>query len=156
MPTKCMAFDHGAVDFIAKSRGRGVLVRRLRNVVEFAKPKAKSDLPVPGRVACDRLVPKPGDRSTFWNGVDANLQALGEYKLVHLLVSEDQLLRDLSRCLRSPAFEGFIAGSGNDGFRANVRRRSSASATSCAPVDPPSTRSRYYSRFGYGWRRPPR
>ena len=38
---ECMAFDHGAVDFIAKSRGRQVLVRRLRNVVELAKPKAK-------------------------------------------------------------------------------------------------------------------
>src|ERR1700704_2493254 len=43
---ECMAFDHGAVDFIAKSRSKEVLVRRLRNVVELAKPKAKTDLPI--------------------------------------------------------------------------------------------------------------
>jgi hypothetical protein len=32
---ECIAFDHGAVDFISKSRDRQVLVRRLRNVVEI-------------------------------------------------------------------------------------------------------------------------
>ena len=83
---ECMAFDHGAVDFIAKSRGRGVLVRRLRNVVELAKPRPRSDLPVAKRLACDKLVLNPEISRAFWNGVDANL-TLGEYKLVHLLVS---------------------------------------------------------------------
>ena len=36
---KCMAFDQGAVDFIAKSRDRQVLVRHLRRLVELARPK---------------------------------------------------------------------------------------------------------------------
>jgi two-component system response regulator ChvI len=35
---ECMAFDQGAVDFISKSRERQVLVRRLRRVVELARP----------------------------------------------------------------------------------------------------------------------
>ena len=56
---ECVAFDHGAVDFIAKSRGRQVLVRRLRNVVELAKPKAKTDLQVQDRLVCAKLVLKP-------------------------------------------------------------------------------------------------
>jgi two-component system response regulator ChvI len=84
--SECMAFDHGAVDFIAKSRGREVLVRRLRNVGELAKTKAKADLPVQKRLACDKLLLKPETRRAFWNGVDVDL-TLGEYKLVHLLVS---------------------------------------------------------------------
>ena len=40
---ECMAFDPGAVDFIAKSRDRQVLIRHLRRLVELARPKA--DLP---------------------------------------------------------------------------------------------------------------
>ncbi len=43
-----MAFDQGAVDFIAKSRDRQVLVRRLRSVVEH-RPSAG----VEGRLFCD-------------------------------------------------------------------------------------------------------
>jgi hypothetical protein len=34
-----MAFDRGAVHFIAKSRDRQVLVRHLRRLVELATPK---------------------------------------------------------------------------------------------------------------------
>src|ERR1700704_5362037 len=53
-----MAFDQGAVDFIAKSRDRQVLVRRLRSVVELAKPKPKpkTDLPVQERLTCGKLL----------------------------------------------------------------------------------------------------
>ena len=36
---ECMAFDQGAVDFIAKSRDRQVFVRRLKRLVELARPK---------------------------------------------------------------------------------------------------------------------
>ena len=36
---ECMAFDRGAVDFVAKSRDRQVLVRHLRRLVELARPK---------------------------------------------------------------------------------------------------------------------
>jgi hypothetical protein len=36
---ECMAFDQGAVDFIAKSRCRQVFVRHLRRLVELARPK---------------------------------------------------------------------------------------------------------------------
>jgi two-component system, OmpR family, response regulator ChvI len=41
---ECMAFDQGAVDFIAKSRDRQVFIRRLRRLAELARPKAE----VPG------------------------------------------------------------------------------------------------------------
>jgi DNA-binding response OmpR family regulator len=38
---ECMAFDQGAVDFIAKSRDRQVFVSRLKRLVEIARPKAE-------------------------------------------------------------------------------------------------------------------
>jgi CheY-like chemotaxis protein len=54
---ECMAFDQGAVDFIAKSRDRQILLRHLRRLAELARPKAE----VPGqeRLACDKLLLKP-------------------------------------------------------------------------------------------------
>jgi len=81
---ECMAFDQGAVDFIAKSRDRQVLVRRLRRAVELTRPT--TDVAVEERLACDRLRLKPETSRAYWNQVDVGL-TLGEYKLAHLLVS---------------------------------------------------------------------
>ena len=77
MPVECMAFDHGAVDFIAKSRDRQVLVRRLRRMVELVRPKA--GLPRQEGLACGKLLLKPEISRAYWNQVDVGL-TLGEYK----------------------------------------------------------------------------
>jgi two-component system response regulator ChvI len=148
---ECMAFDHGAVDFIAKSRGRGVLVRRLRNVVELAKPKA--DLRVPERLACDKLVLKPETSRAFWNGVDANL-TLGEYKLVHLLVSKAGSFVTYRALYDRLRFEGFVAGDGQEGFKANVRSAIKRIRNKLRACDPAFDEIENYSGFGYGWRKP--
>jgi two-component system response regulator ChvI len=81
---ECLAFDQGAVDFIAKSRDRQVLVRRLRSVAERVKPK--TDVAVEERVVCDKLLLKPESSRAYWNQVDVGL-TLGEYNIVHLLAS---------------------------------------------------------------------
>jgi two-component system response regulator ChvI len=96
---ECMAFDHGAVDFISKSRDRQVLVRRLRNVVELVKPKA--DVAVEVRVACDKLVLNTEISRAFWNGVDVDLTRRIQARPSAGV--ERRLFRDLSRGLRSPA-----------------------------------------------------
>ena len=44
------------------------------------------DLPVEERLTCGKLVLKPETSRAFWNRVDVGL-TLGEYKIVHLLVS---------------------------------------------------------------------
>jgi two-component system, OmpR family, response regulator ChvI len=150
---ECMAFDHGAVDFIAKSRGREVLVRRLRNVVELAKPKAKADLPVQKRLACDKLLLKPETSRAFWNGVDVDL-TLGEYKLVHLLVSNAGSFVTYRAAYDRLRFEGFIAGSGNDGFRANVRSAVKRIRNKFRSCDPGFDEIENYTGFGYCWRKP--
>jgi two-component system response regulator ChvI len=148
---ECMAFDHGAVDFIAKSRGREVLVRRLRNVVELAKPK--SDLPVQKRLACDKLLLKPETSRALWNGVDVDL-TLGEYKLVHLLVSNAGSFVTYRAAYDRLRFEGFIAGSGNDGFRANVRSAIKRIRNKFRACDPTFDEIENYTGFGYCWRKP--
>ena len=150
---ECMAFDQGAVDFIAKSRGREVLVRRLRNMVELAKPKAKADLPVQKRLACDKLLLKPETSRALWNGVDVDL-TLGEYKLVHLLVSNAGSFVTYRSLYDRLHFQGFIAGSGTDGFRANVRSVIKRIRNKFRACDPAFDEIENYSGFGYCWRKP--
>jgi two-component system response regulator ChvI len=150
---ECMALDHGAVDFIAKSRDRQVLVRRLRNVVELARPKVKTDLPVQKRLTCDKLVLKPETSRAFWNGVDVGL-TLGEYKLVHLLVSNAGSFVTYRAAYDRLRFEGFIAGSGNDGYRANVRSAMKRIRNKFRACDPAFDEIENYSGFGYCWKKP--
>jgi two-component system response regulator ChvI len=149
---ECMAFDQGAVDFIAKSRDREVLVRRLRNVIELAKPKAEADLPVQKHLACDRLLLKPETSRAYWNGVDVDL-TLGEYKLVHLLVSNAGSFVTYRTAYDRLRFEGFIAGSGNDGFRANVRSAIKRIRNKFRTCDPTFDEIENYTGFGYCWRK---
>jgi two-component system response regulator ChvI len=148
---ECMAFDHGAVDFIAKSRDRQVLVRRLRNVVELVKPKA--DVAVEERLACDKLVLNTKISRAFWNGVDVDL-TLGEYKLVHLLVSNAGSFVTYRSLYDRLHFQGFIAGSGKDGFRANVRSAIKRIRNKFRACDPAFDEIENYTGFGYCWRKP--
>jgi two-component system, OmpR family, response regulator ChvI len=150
---ECMAFDQGAVDFIAKSRAREVLVRRLRNVVELAKRKAKTDLPVEKRLACDKLLLKPETSRALWNGVDVDL-TLGEYKLVHLLVSNAGSFVTYRSLYDRLHFQGFIAGSGTDGFRANVRSAIKRIRNKFRACDPTFDEIENYNGFGYCWNKP--
>jgi len=148
---ECMAFDQGAVDFISKSRDRQVLVRRLRNVVELVKPKA--DAAVEEHLACDKLLLKPETSRAFWNGLDVGL-TLGEYKLVHLLVSNAGSFVTYRAAYDRLRFEGFIAGSGNDGFRANVRSAIKRIRNKFRTCDPTFDEIENYTGFGYCWRKP--
>jgi two-component system response regulator ChvI len=150
---ECVAFDQGAADFIAKSRDRQVLVRRLRNVVELVKPKA--DAALEEHLACDRLRLKPETSRAFWNGVDVDL-TLGEYKLVHLLVSKAGSFVTYRAAYDRLRFEGFIAGSGNNGFRANVRSAIKRIRNKFRACDPAFDEIENYTGFGYCWRKPSR
>jgi len=148
---ECMAFDQGAVDFIPKSRDREVLVRRLRNLVELVKPKANAALEE--RLACDRLRLKPETSRAFWNGVDVDL-TLGEYKLVHLLVSKAGSFVTYRSLYDRLHFQGFIAGSGTDGFRANVRSAIKRIRNKFRACDPTFDEIENYTGFGYCWKKP--
>ena len=148
---ECMAFDQGAVDFIPKSRDREVLVRRLRNVVELVKPKANAALEE--HLACDRLRLKPETSRALWNGVDVDL-TLGEYKLVQLLVSKAGCFVTYRSLYDRLHFQGFIAGSGTDGFRANVRSAIKRIRNKFRACDPTFDEIENYNGFGYGWCEP--
>src|SRR3981081_3187230 len=146
-----MAFDHGAVDFIAKSRDRQVLVRRLRSVVELARPKPKTDLPVQERLACDKLLLESS--RAYWNHVAVDL-TLGEYNIVHLLASKPGNFVTYRSVYDRLRYEGFIAGTGEDGFRANVRSAIKRIRNKFRACDLAFEEIENYTGFGYCWRKP--
>jgi two-component system response regulator ChvI len=146
---ECMAFDQGAVDFIAKSRDRQVLVRRLRSVVERVKPK--TDVPVEERLACGKLLLESS--RACWNQVDVDL-TLGEYNIVHLLASKAGSFVTYRSVYDRLRYEGFIAGTGGDGFRANVRSAIKRIRNKFRACDPAFDEIENYTGFGYCWRKP--
>ena len=146
-----MAFDQGAVDFIAKSRDRQVLVRRLRSVVELARPKPKTDLPVQERLACGKLLLE--SCRACWNQVDVDL-TLGEYNIVHLLASKPGNFVTYRAVYDRLRHEGFIAGEGAEGYRANVRSAIKRIRNKFREFDPTFDKIENYTGFGYCWRKP--
>ena len=148
---ECMAFDQGAVDFISKSRDRQVLVRRLRRVVELAKPR--TDVAIEEHLACGKLLLKPESSRAHWNQVDVGLTR-GEYNIVHLLASNVGSFVTYRAIYDRLRYEGFIAGSGNDGFRANVRSAIKRIRNKFRGCDPAFNEIENYSAFGYCWRKP--
>ncbi len=150
---ECMAFDQGAVDFVAKSRDRQVLVRRLRSVVELARPKTMADFPAQERLTCDKLLLKPESSRAYWNQVDVGL-TLGEYNIVHLLASKAGSFVTYRTVYDRLRYEGFIAGSGEDGFRANVRSAIKRIRNKFRACDPAFDEIENYTGFGYCWRKP--
>jgi two-component system, OmpR family, response regulator ChvI len=145
-----VAFDQGTVDS-STSRDRQVLVERLKRVVELARPATVAA--VEERVACDKLLLKPGTNRAYWRQVDVGL-TLGEYKIVHLLVSKAGSFVTYRSLYDRLHFEGFIAGSGNDGFRANVRSAIKRIRNKFRACDPAFDEIENYNGFGYGWRKP--
>jgi two-component system, OmpR family, response regulator ChvI len=146
-----MAFDQGAADFISKSRDRQVLVRRLRRVIELVKPHA--NVAVEERLACGKLLLKPEGSRACWNGVDVGL-TLGEYKIVHLLASNAGSFVTYRTLYDRLRYEGFVAGNGKDGFRANVRTVVKRIRGKFRACDPACDEIENYTGFGYCWRKP--
>jgi two-component system response regulator ChvI len=148
---ECMAFDQGAVDFIEKSRDRQVIVRRLRSVAERVKPK--TDVAVEERVVCDKLLLKPESSRAYWNQVDVGL-TFGEYNIVHLLASNAGSFVTYRTVYDRLRHEGFIAGYGADGYRANVRSAIKRLRNKFRALDPTFDEIENYTSFGYCRRKP--
>jgi two-component system response regulator ChvI len=149
---ECLALDKGAVDVICTSRGSDVLVRRLKGVVKASK--RTEQLRGDGSMICGKLLLRPDVGRAYWQDADLDL-TLGEYNIVHMLVS------NLGRYVTYRAiydrlhYEGFIAGSGPDGYRANVRSAIKRIRNKFRDLDPTFDKIENYTGFGYCWRKTP-
>ena len=143
-----LALDRGAVDFVDKARGVPILAKRLRLLVDPVKRPA--ELEVEETQHCGRLMLKPRIGRAFWDNVDLNL-TLTEFNIVRLLASsvgDHVTYRAVYDCMHHV---GFIAGSGENGYRTNVRSSIKRIRNKFRVVDPEFAEIENYPSFGYRW-----
>jgi two-component system, OmpR family, response regulator ChvI len=148
---ECLALDKGAIDVIGKSRGSEVLARRLKGVVMTF---GRTDRPRSGGpMKCGKLLLRPDVSRAYWQDVDLGL-TLGEYNIVHLLASNAGRYVTYRAIYDRQHYEGFIAGDGADGYRANVRSAIKRIRNKFRGFDPTFDEIENYNGFGYCWKKP--
>ncbi len=145
-----LAFDRGALDFVDKARGVPILAHRLRLIADSAKKPVE---PAPADdLQHGRLLLKPKVSRALWDKADVGL-TLTEFKIVHLLVTKVGsyvAYREVYDCMH---YVGFIAGSGENGYRTNVRSCIKRIRNKFRAIDPEFSEIDNYQSFGYRWGR---
>lgn len=143
-----LALDHGALDFVDKTRGLPILAKRIRLILESSKKpevmRAEEVLDV-GPLQLKLRVCRAS-----WNGADVGL-TLTEYKIVHLLVSNLGNHLTYRAVYDTMHHAGFIAGSGEDGYRTNVRSCIKRIRNKFRALDGNFACIANYPSFGYRW-----
>jgi len=160
---ECLALDKRPIDVIGKSRGSEVLARRLKGVVEafgrLDQPRAggcmaeAAQMVAQAQTICGKLLLRPDVSRAYWQDVDLGL-TLGEYNIVHLLVSNVGRYVTYRAIYDRLHYEGFIAGDGADGYRANVRSAIKRIRNKFRSFDPTFDEIENYTAFGYRWKKP--
>jgi two-component system, OmpR family, response regulator ChvI len=148
--TESLAVGIGNIDESDRSHGAEILIKRVQRVVEAAKPEvalASEDL------LCGKLVLKQGVSRAYWSGKDVGL-TLGEYNIVHLLASNAGRYVTYRKVYDQMHYEGFVAGSGENGYRANVRSAIKRIRNKFRECDPSFAEIENYTGFGYCWKKP--
>jgi two-component system response regulator ChvI len=151
------ALAGGAVDFVEKSRSLSILLRRIQLITEGAKPalRRESTDGESGETVIDvgALELRTDIRRAYWGGKQVGL-TLTEFAIVRLLAAEpgkDISYREIYDLVHG---RGFIAGYGNEGFRANVRTFIKRIRQKFRELDDDFGEIENYPGFGYRWRVP--
>ena len=147
---ECLALARGAVDVICTSRGSEVLGRRLKSVVKASN--RTDQLQSDRSMICGKLLLRPDVSRAYWKDADLDL-TLGEYNIVHLLASNVGRYLTYRAIYDRLHYEGFIAGTGADGYRANVRSAIKRIRNKLRDFDPTFDKIENYAGFGYCWKK---
>jgi two-component system response regulator ChvI len=147
-----LAFETGAIDFIDKARGVEILVRRLRRLLLKA-PKSAAAPPPVSLMVCGKLVLNPNAGRAHWNNFDVDL-TIGEYNIVHLLASNVGRWVTYRAIYDRLHYEGFIAGTGEDGYRTNVRAAIKRIRKKFLQCDETFAEIENFVGLGYRWTNP--
>jgi two-component system response regulator ChvI len=143
------AFEHGAVEFVDKTRSLSVILARLARLIAAAQATARNDgPPLPEEI--DDLRLDRQSRRAFWRGVQVGL-SLGEFEVVALLAAKagsDVSYRQIYDVIQDA---GFLGGRGPEGYRANVRAAIKRIRKKFCAVDPGFDAIKNYAGFGYRW-----
>jgi two-component system response regulator ChvI len=143
------ALAAGAVDFVDKARGPAIILHRLALALQRTPP--------PPAVHGDDLrlgdlLLRRASRRALWRGRDVPLSR-SEYDVIALLAERagtDIGYRDIYDVVRS---DGFLAGQGEEGYRANVRAMVKRIRRKFTELDPDFAALDNYPGYGYRWRR---
>lgn len=140
------ALNHGAVDFVDKSRGTEVLAHRLRAILDGHRQMPTAAMPEVARHG--ELALYPLTARALWRGLDVGL-TVSEYKVLTLLVSEatPQTYRAIYDTVH---FAGFIAGAGEQ-YTTNVRSFMKRVRQKFVAVDPGFAAIKNVRLVGYRW-----
>jgi two-component system response regulator ChvI len=145
------ALAGGAVDFIDKSRRLSILVRRIELIAEGQRPLPSASQPQPPpQLRLGALELRFDINRAFWKGSAIDL-TLTEFRMVSQLAlkpGEDASYRELYDLVHG---KDFLAGSGADGYRANVRTFIKRIRKKFRDVDLEFDQVRNYAGFGYQW-----
>jgi two-component system response regulator ChvI len=148
------ALQRGAVDFVDKSRSFSILLRRINLIVQGAKSgraAAEGDAGAGPVLHRGDLELRRQTARAFWKGSEVALTNT-EFKMVDLLATragEDIRYRELYDLVHG---EGFLTGTGAEGYRANVRAFVKRIRDKFRVVDRDWDVLENYSGFGYRWR----
>jgi two-component system response regulator ChvI len=137
------ALANGAVDFVEKSRSFAIVLHRLK--LALAGARRLRDAPAGAGLHID-----DDSARAFWNGRVVDL-TISEFKVVRFLASNagrDVSYRAIYDLVRG---EGFQAGAGENGYRANVRAMVRRIRQSFCRVDSGFDAIENYAGFGYRW-----
>ena len=144
------ALEGGAVDFIEKSRRLPILLKRLELIAEARRAVRAADAPAPAVLRNGALDLRCESHRAFWGGAMVNL-SLTEFRIVALLAGKagnDVGYREIYDLVHG---KDFVAGAGEEGFRANVRTLIKRIRKSFRDVDPGFAQIENYAGFGYRW-----
>ena len=147
------ALSGGAVDFIEKSRSFSILRRRIDLILgggRFASTEPAAETPPSGVMIGDLELRLDSNRAR-WRGDEVDL-SLTEFRIVHMLATHgerDVSYRELYDLVHG---EGFAAGEGEYGYRANVRTFVKRIRGKFRDCDATFDSIENYPGFGYRWR----
>lgn len=142
------AFDHGADDVIDKRRGVDVIARRLRRLMKddrHAASKAGSDVQERGPLTLRQDIGR-----AEWRGTDLDL-TYGEFNVTALLASNADRFVSYREIYDRMHYVGFVAGSGDNGYQANVRSTIKRIRKKFLHVDPAFDGILNLAGVGYRW-----
>lgn len=143
------ALEGGAVDFVEKSRGLSILLRRMALIMQGQK-SAQGDEEKPQNTVVGKLEMRHDSHRAYWDDDPVDL-TLTEFRIVNLLVEKvgaDVSYREIYDLAHG---RGFIAGSGEDGFRVNVRTFIKRIRRKFKEIDNDFEQIENYPGFGYRW-----
>jgi len=145
----------GAVDFVEKTRSFSILLRRIELALGTARAEprpepARGEAPSAPEATIGPLDLAIETARAQWKGARVDL-TLSEFNIVRYLAEragQDVRYREIYDLVRG---KGFVAGTGMDGYRANVRTFIKRIRQKFREVDPEFDAIENYAGFGYRW-----